>query len=649
MTFLKRGNNRYLIHLLMLVLCFTYLLFIADGLFTIDSIFLDKLDFPNYFILFAIGVLLFSSYLFFVYRRFEIGLNYPILALCTALFVIEIIGILSFKGVNDTGDIIYSLNAEQKIEFIMNGLLFSCGIYVFIGAAPQCVRSVHFGRIIAYLIIGFASVLVIYSLIKEFPMYINFLKTGPSDAYEAPKSFTWNRNSYAYWILFGTLSCYYVYYTNRKLWWWIPISIFSVLQIITMSKTCIIVQALTVLVMVVHFLATSFKKHKIVCILMCLVIVAGIVLVVWKAGPLLSLLRGAASDTIDDRLVIWNDTMDLLDCNRIGWVFGVGGSNFAIALNYENLGQAGLASVDSGIYDILGRYGIIGLILYAAFIGYIVYLFVKARKNKFPYLLPTILLLAMVLLHGLAEITNLFTFSMRGSAAICLILIPLQRSLIGDKIEVEENESSPAFDERELIKISFLFETLPFSILVGVGYNKFNFSSPLEMVLGILLYITIPFVFVGIYRKMCAKKNAEAIVSIVLIIASLALYFIGGILKSFTLYFFIASIVLLGALIFITIYKNGKIPLMLKDSWPYFATFTLVVVIDMLCNYFVQHYPYYFLMMLSFNASVFVLGFVASPYASYSLYFSKKIDIIEYKAYALEDAVVAKLNTLGDR
>lgn len=647
MTFLKRGNNRHLIHLLMLVLCFLYLLFMSDGCYTIEAFFMSGLDVPTYLILFFIGIVLFGSYFLFAYRNFKIKTKPVLLAIFASIFVIQTIGVLAFRGVFDTGELMYSLTPFLRAQFIFEGFFLSVGFYALFAIAPQCIRSVHFGRIIAYLILLLVSVLVIYSLITEMGLYIEFLKEGPTNAFEAPKSLTWNRNTFGYWLLMGTLSCYYLYYPCKRLWWWIPIALLSFIQVFTMCKTSLIIQAIVVLAMVIHFVVTSFKKHKVISILMLAVVALGVFLVVWKADAFISLMKGAATSTINDRLVIWNDTMDLLDDNPGSWAFGLGGMNFPFALNIQNLGVDGvgaLASVDSGLFEIIGRYGIIGLIVYCAFLAYIVLLFVKASKKKYIYLIPTIFVFVATLLHGITEITYLLSFSMRNSIVICFIMIPLSNFLEERDVLREKKVEVVPYTQSDIIKTFMFFFNFVFAFMLGPIAKKFNFSSPYLMALAAILYVYLPFLITGVFRRLEKNEKLLGILPLILFEGSIICYFVGGFTSLPPLYLFIAGVVLFIASFFVSYYRNGKIPSLFADIWPYVATFILVTSINLICNAFVPMSKFYPLMMVAFDSLIFVLVFIASPFAQYSLAFSNTVDRIEIRSYELIDKIEDRFN-----
>jgi hypothetical protein len=126
----------------------------------------------------------------FLYAAHTMGkakVSYPFLIALGVLFFSDIIAIVFFPGIYDTGELMYLPDAVTKVRYILGFSITCVGLYCVLGIAPQILRNKSTLDVFFLLLVLLASTAVIYSVIKEFDLYKAMIANGgPDDAYAVP-------------------------------------------------------------------------------------------------------------------------------------------------------------------------------------------------------------------------------------------------------------------------------------------------------------------------------------------------------------------------------------------------------------------------------------------------------------------------------
>lgn len=212
----------------------------------------------------------------------------------------------------------------------------------------------------------------IYNFIVNFDVISNFMNI--SSAYQVDiASFYNNRNTFAYYLIFGIISTTMLiksYEVNKNVY--LPILLFFIINIIlTLSRTAM----LSVLIFYfILFLFNSKRKQKITLFLLigiCLMIVSFVPSI--NSFVFNNLVR--ADSGVTGRGAVWNFGVDLLRKSNMFFGLGYDEPHMLLTMSY-----LGISSFHSTFLTLL-LCG--GLLLFSCFLGIILYSFIIAVKIKY--------------------------------------------------------------------------------------------------------------------------------------------------------------------------------------------------------------------------------------------------------------------------
>ena len=196
---------------------------------------------------------------------FKIKINTPLLIILMFFFFTSIISIVGYNGVSFQGNIIGQIDWISKLKSILLSLIVFSSLYVSITIIPKFVAEIKSIRLVFYLAVAVASAALIYSLIFERQIYVDFFtnKANPeSYAINVPRSFTAHRNIYGFLLFLGMVSEGFLE-LEKPHWRRLPImSIFLLQQFFTFSKTCMILGIFFIVYIFVHSLIKNIRQNN---------------------------------------------------------------------------------------------------------------------------------------------------------------------------------------------------------------------------------------------------------------------------------------------------------------------------------------------------------------------------------------------------
>ncbi len=200
-----------------------------------------------------------------VKSSFKIKTNKWLLVILMFFFLTSIVSILGYNGLSFQENTIGQIDWISKLRCILLSLIIFGSLYVSITIIPKFVAEINAIRLVFYLGVAVASVALIYSLIFERQIYVDFFTNKANQesyAINVPRSYTAHRNIYGFLLFLGMVSEGFLE-LEKPHWRRLPImSIFLLQQFFTFSKTCMILGAFFIVYIFVHSLIISIRQNN---------------------------------------------------------------------------------------------------------------------------------------------------------------------------------------------------------------------------------------------------------------------------------------------------------------------------------------------------------------------------------------------------
>ena len=216
--------------------------------------------------------------------------------------------------------------------------------------------------------------------------------------------------------------------------------------------------------------------------------------------------------TITGRTNIWSHIIDLLKQNPLDFIFGLGHQTGSQIFQTYNAPYMPVKSAHNAVMEVFLRYGLLGVILYVAMLGLIIFALVLHIKKK-RYRLAFIYGLAFfaILAHSIAESTNIFTPNIGGTYLGLYFALPILNTLQNKKFKELKDDLSSVSVKKEKVPAMFYVFVVAYvcaSILITkVIYNFTNIDLFSCLVICVLLLMTGLFILSIINSKSLNKVN----------------------------------------------------------------------------------------------------------------------------------------------
>jgi O-antigen ligase len=459
-----RTKIPYLLVLLVQAFFLAALVYLEEAVPLFDPYIAPGMSSWEFYITFAVTVLLFVTVVYQGKHYFNIGINWPFFGIIAFLFLVDVIGILAFQDLPN-----YTLTSVNKVRFIVSWFGASLGFYALFAIMPKTVRNsdqwnVYF---LGALIVAVGSSL--YSLIAEAHLYGEFLSSSISMTEyndHPPVSFTNNRNTFGSLLLIGVFASFYLFLKTRR-WPYLVIGLLLGVNIVLiMSKTPIFCFFVFLAFLIVYEIKMSFKEHRkkavaLIVLSACIVLAPYSLhfIAIWSHQSFLLKVDGSIYPliapwvpqdgayplfhSIPERVQFWQMVVDLISRSPVSLIFGVGHWNMGWALGAIKSDAVRVESAHSGFVDVLGRNGIVGLIIYVAMLAYFIWGVVDNFKHKRNGTMACLFIFIGTILHGLFEDTNFMNLQTKDCILFIMAYLPVLSNWYFDRHPEKEAEPSP--------------------------------------------------------------------------------------------------------------------------------------------------------------------------------------------------------------
>ena len=357
----------------------------------------------SFFMLFALAMIGYLAYFVIDHIKNKSSIDFFLLAILGIGFGCALVSILSFKGISfESTDPAYNFsyvsNGWDHVRQILSLLTFFVTLYAVLFFFNKNYPSIRKLWVVFVIIIVICYVSVIYSLIAEFPLYRDIFLTAEST--KEMQSLFWNPNMFAGFILMGIASAMGLNYFKKNAFSVITIGIFLVEIILIGSLTSILISIAGVLVYslieIIFVIKSNIKKG----IILLAVYLLGVVAIYIIFACALQLDMGSFStfcnylkrkivladyQTFTNRTFLWDSSVIILREHPLNLIFGFGFRNSQIILGgYKsaiNLEPYAPISSHSAYMQVLMNFGLVGALIYALFLLYYFYCFIRLLKK----------------------------------------------------------------------------------------------------------------------------------------------------------------------------------------------------------------------------------------------------------------------------
>jgi hypothetical protein len=433
-------------YLLMYIVTLVYLVvtaFFEEGVAYFDPVYTTLMSSTEFYLTFSLCVVLFLTVIYIAKHYFGIRINWVFFSLVVLLFLIDVVAILSFPEWTVLIGV-YHVTTPLRLRYITFWLAACMAFYVFFAIMPKSVETIRSWNFYFIGAIAISVSACVYSYVHEWNKYVSFFDPNLLlRLYDAPVSFTNNRNTYGTLLLIGLLCSFYLFSNTRKRFYFIFGIFFFLNAIMTFSKTCIICSFLFIFLFSVYEIVTTFKSHPITrsiyaFLLMAVIVFAFLInpLGLAKVGlfnkisiyisNFFDTSGGWSIDSLGMRSSIWSIILVDSFKNPIRFLFGMGNWNFSWYLGFAiNGSYSYIESAHSGLLDVIGRLGFFGFIFYASLFGYFLFLFASASKRNKGASYVALFMWACTLIHGLFEDTNFLNMQAKDMMLLFMSYIPV--------------------------------------------------------------------------------------------------------------------------------------------------------------------------------------------------------------------------------
>lgn len=487
----------------------------------------------EYVLLFS-GTIAILGYYFHCERKYN-GIR-PKWIIVIVLFLIVVsaaIGIFSTPNIQyfETMEVIdevetvvireYTITLIGKIKSLLYVIIAAAGVYIQFVVLPRLVSFKKYILFLMYIIVIVALISAFVSYFLDFDSYVHLYYHGLY-GYDYPQSFVFNRNMYALMLLLGMLALYVIISYLPK-WYNYVFLIFLFVNIFfTFSKASLGVALITFIVHFIYRMIVTFKQSKIRNIIYLVLVgilgICGILLIPFPFFMDIQLFNQARRfileyyvelgiGSIAARQAIWDSTIILANGNYL-W-FGRGPLLFNKTLTFYTgeIGARGVPELFShnGFLEILGQWGLVGLIPYCLGILAIFIIDIYVAIKNYKVGIPALIIFGAFLGYTMVETSTLFDLTIEGVTTTSLVALPALSWLYAYRHPDKNQEIVTSAEEIDY--------AIP-------SYDVSRFERQAAKFVALFLAITTLFAFYGFYI------NGQGIVTYLLFATLLLVVFI---------------------------------------------------------------------------------------------------------------------------
>ena len=536
-----------------------FMAYLAENVIVFDlSNFQREFTLLEYILLFT-GIIAILGYFFYNEHKYNgLKLNKLFLIILSIIVISVAIGIFLtpetqyFSTIEIIDEIetsvtkTFVVTIEDKIKSFLFVLITAVGVYIQVIILPRMVSFKRYIIFLLYILVAVSVITGIFSYILDFNSYVHLYNHGLR-GYEYPQSYLFNRNMYALALMLGMFALYYIISVLPK-WYNHVILVFLLVSIMfTFSKAATGIAIITFIVHFIYRLIATFKKHKkrniIYLVIMGIVAIFGILLIPFPGFMdfrifnesrrfILEYYIELGIGSYDGRVEIWDGAINL--AKGINLWFGRGLGIFNKTLYFytgEIIKRKPALFSHNGFIEILGQWGLVGLIPYCLGILAIFILDIYIAIKNYKIGIPALIVFASFLAYTMVETSTLFDPTIEGVATTALVTLPAFSWLYARKHpelnkqimqNVENYEyKMPAYDAYKFEQKAAQFISLFLGIVSLFAFYYFKtinsgyMSILIFVMLSLFIFMFLPRTLANIYEL---KKQKHKALSIVLII-----------------------------------------------------------------------------------------------------------------------------------
>lgn len=433
----------------------------------------------------------------------------------------------------------YSTSVIDKLKSFLFVIIAAVGVYIQVIILPKLTSFKRYVLFLMYVIVMVSVISAIVSYFTDYEAYVHLYYHGLV-GYNFPQSFVFNRNMYALMLLLGMLALYVIISYLPK-WYNYVFLIFIFINIFfTFSKAAFGIAFITLIVHFVYRMIATFKKDKIRNIIYLVLIglmgIFGILLIPFPFFMEVKLFNEARRfileyyvelgiGSYDGRTEIWDSVLFL--SSGINLWFGRGLTLFNKIL-YFYTGEVGpidryILFSHNGFLEILGQWGLVGLIPYCLGILAIFIIDIYVAIKNYKIGIPALIIFGAFLGYTMVETSTLFDLTIEGVTTTALVTLPAlswlnarrhpeaNREIVNAAEEIEYQ--MPTFDRGLFEKQVARYLALFLSLLTLFAFYYFQQSSSeisiyvMFLTLVSTMFITIPRTLGNLYVLKTNKRK----------------------------------------------------------------------------------------------------------------------------------------------
>ena len=430
----------------------------------------------------------------------------------------------SFEYADGSKTISIEYSNYEKIRASVILVLFLAFMYAMTFMMNANRPSNRILKFLAYVGIGATLLSIGFSIATEMDVYVDMFKgVGITGRYI--DSFYGNKNYYGGILFIGTMTCIILNYYRPRLHWYLLMLVFLM---ISASVTAFLPTIITGIALPLYYLEEIIRfavkkkwKYCIFALISLLLIFTIAILFYWGARhswPGFSAIDAYISKqlkdknfaTLSDRTDLWNTLLPMCFDSPIHTIFGHG---FMLSEKYvlaatEAMRSGilpGVKTTHNGYLQTMFNYGLIGLVIHVALIGYFIYCAIRlCLEKRFHFVFVYVFVVACCGVYNFCESSSFFDAGVKEIYMTMLFMMPVigEYKLSHRKEKIEEIKNHPA--ERKswnpvklgrmvaLIIMSFLAVTLA-SLVNSLVYENVTFRN---LILNVVIGLTIALLFV---------------------------------------------------------------------------------------------------------------------------------------------------------
>ena len=339
---------------------------------------------------------------------------------------------------------IYEISIAQRIYYCLAAVIAFAVPFIIVCILPRKFYSFSQFNILYYACLIVAGLSIIFSLIFEFDNYILFFtKFSSTQSSEyAIQSFFFNRNIYGLFLFICIFICAYLNCRKHHWYYYLMMAVLLLFMFFTLVKTTLALSiAFVFIYCVIRIIATfkeNVKRNAVISSIIGVVIIAGIGVLIYSyyvSAPILIKIKtlfdrlfiDVGQSTFASRTVIWNYSF-LIIGDIPHFIFGRGIGVFDSSLYAMTSSDPNVLDITSFAHnsavDLLGKGGILYLLLYLALMVYGIYSLFKMAKYHRSLALTSLLFVFMILVAGVLECWYFFSFNISNILLTILVFVP---------------------------------------------------------------------------------------------------------------------------------------------------------------------------------------------------------------------------------